>query len=391
MKIIYVDCAAGVSGSALLGAMVNSGIDQDFLLNKIKDIVKGDYKLSFKKATVKDISATRVLLEVPAGEKAVPLVEFIEKEAGNVDSRDIVVDALYNVTMTYAAALSKLQNLPINEITMGQNEIIRMYIIAAGYFTALKILGAKKVLANPIPIYSTKASDSISDPLVLELARGLKVRQAANGSIASDALGVALLAASVDEFGQLPEILVNEIGYGLLENDSKEKATLRIMRGIDQTSGGAGCEKETVMVIETGIDDMNPEFFPYLIDRLLTLGALDAFLTPIYMKKGRPANLLTVLCRKELLEHALATIFKETTTLGVRIREEERRVLGRRFFEVNTPYGKVSVKAGYLGQGGKPVQMAPEFEDCKKIATAQNVPLKEVYAAAQRAADEKIK
>mgnify|MGYP005842732379 CR=1 FL=1 len=149
--------------------------------------------------------------------------------------------------------------------------------------------------------------------------------------------------------------------------------------------------KETVTVIETSIDDMNPQFFPYLIEKLLSAGGLEAFLTPIYMKKGRPGNLLTVLCRKEDLDHLLKIIFTETTTLGVRIREEMRRVLERETFVVVTPFGEITVKAGYLDKNDAPVQIAPEYEDCKELALKQGVPLKEVYVAALRAALDQIK
>ncbi|MCL6638569.1 MAG: LarC family nickel insertion protein [Firmicutes bacterium] len=149
--------------------------------------------------------------------------------------------------------------------------------------------------------------------------------------------------------------------------------------------------EETVTVIETAIDDMNPEIYSYLIDQLLKNGALDAYTIPVYMKKGRPASLLSVICKEEMRERLLEVIFAETTTLGVRMREEKRRVLARKFFDVETPWGKVRIKAGYRnGEGGDPLQIAPEYEDCRKIAEEKGVPLKEVYAAARQAA-EKIK
>lgn len=148
--------------------------------------------------------------------------------------------------------------------------------------------------------------------------------------------------------------------------------------------------KETVMVIETSIDDMNSQIFPYLAEKLLSAGCLDAFITPIYMKKGRPGNLLTALCRKEDLDQALKIIFAETTTLGVRTREESRYILERKIFTVDTPYGEIRVKAGYLDGSSVPVQIAPEFEDCKNIAETGGIPLKEVFTAAVIAAREKI-
>lgn len=150
-------------------------------------------------------------------------------------------------------------------------------------------------------------------------------------------------------------------------------------------------QEETVFVLETAIDDMNPEIYSYIIGRLITEGALDAYASPVYMKKGRPANLLTVICRKEKAEKLMELIFKETTTMGIRFREERRRVLDRSIEEVELSWGKVNVKVGFIDKDKKtPVQIAPEYEDCKKIAEENGVPLKEVYTAA-RAAAEKLK
>jgi hypothetical protein len=147
--------------------------------------------------------------------------------------------------------------------------------------------------------------------------------------------------------------------------------------------------EEKVLVIETGIDDMNPEIYSYLLDKLLKEGALDAFTVPIYMKKNRPANLLSVICREENLEHLLEIVFRETTTLGVRIKEERRRVLYRSFDKVATPWGEVTVKTGYAGEDKKlMIQSAPEYEECRAISETCGVPLKKVYAAALAAFEE---
>ncbi len=142
-------------------------------------------------------------------------------------------------------------------------------------------------------------------------------------------------------------------------------------------------KEEKVTVIETNIDDMNPEIYSYLLDKLIQDGALDAYVMPVYMKKNRPANLLCVICHEQKLEMLLETVFKETTTLGVRIREEKRRVLYRSYAVVKTPWGEVTVKTGYAGEDKNEVlQIAPEYEECKIISEKFGVPLKKVYTAA---------
>lgn len=142
-------------------------------------------------------------------------------------------------------------------------------------------------------------------------------------------------------------------------------------------------KEENIIVLEASIDDMNPEIYSYLIDKLIKEGALDAYLVPAYMKKNRPANLLTVICHEAKLEGLLETVFRETTTLGVRIREEKRRVLARSFEKVKTPWGEVTVKIGYTDEDKKEIlQFAPEYEECKRISESRGVPLKMVYTAA---------
>lgn len=150
--------------------------------------------------------------------------------------------------------------------------------------------------------------------------------------------------------------------------------------------------EETVIVIETAIDDMNPEFYSYIIEKLFQNGALDAYAVPVYMKKGRPANLLTVICKEEKVERVMEIVFTETTTLGVRMREDKRRVLARSFFDVETQWGKVRIKVGYRSEkDGEPLQIAPEYEECRRIAEEKGVPIKEVYAAARMAAEKVIR
>lgn len=144
--------------------------------------------------------------------------------------------------------------------------------------------------------------------------------------------------------------------------------------------------EEKIFVLESAIDDMSPEIYSYLLPKLLQKGALDAYVTPVFMKKNRPGSLLTVICRENSKENLLEQIFKETTTLGVRFREETRRVLSRGFTSVTTPWGEVRIKTGFDGDSEQdPLQISPEYEDCRRVADAHGVPLQEVYAVAKQA------
>ena len=148
-------------------------------------------------------------------------------------------------------------------------------------------------------------------------------------------------------------------------------------------------KEEHIIVIESAIDDMNPELYSYLFEKLIKEGALDAYAAPLYMKKNRPANLLSVICREERLEALLDIVFRESTTMGVRIREEKRRVLPRDYKKAKTPWGEVKVKIGFASEDKKEVlQIAPEYEDCRNISDRSGIPLKQVYSAALLAYEE---
>ncbi len=141
--------------------------------------------------------------------------------------------------------------------------------------------------------------------------------------------------------------------------------------------------EEKVTVVETTIDDMSPEIYSFLFDKLIKDGALDVYVIPVYMKKNRPANLLCVICHEEKLEVLLETVFRETSTLGVRLREEKRRILYRNFEQVDTLWGKVTIKTGFASEDKKEIlQAAPEYEECRSISEKFGVPLQKVYTAA---------
>lgn len=393
MRIIYIDCTAGISGGALLGALVDLGLDREQLVKELQQEIAGVFNVSFNLSFQKEPrrGALRTVLDLPRDGQVTAAGEFIKTFFREESAHNSPHPLLKKIFQEDLAARSRLEGLPPEEVTVTQTEAIKTAILAAGAFAALKQLNFPRIVASPVPIGPPplEGAKDGAGHLVLELAKGAAVRRTSSPSVYVSPAGVAILTRIADEYSELPEMDLEETGYGALD-DYERRSLVRVLCGsIPVTEPSIG-RQETVLVIETGIDDMNPEFLPYLIERLLAAGALDAFLIPIYMKKGRPANLLKVLCKGEKLEQILQIIFKESTTLGVRMHEETRRVLQRSFFKVPTPYGEVTVKAGCAGPETV-LQLAPEFEDCKRIASGTGTPLKEVYAAAQRSAFEKIK
>jgi uncharacterized protein (TIGR00299 family) protein len=197
--------------------------------------------------------------------------------------------------------------------------------------------------------------------------------------------GAAILRNLSQSFGIMPEMRVGGIGYGAGSRELEIPNLLRVCIG---EADEELYEQDEVLLIETNIDDMNPEFFQYVSEKLLVQDALDVYMTPIAMKKGRPGTTLSVLATLDKLDEVLSTLFAETTALGVRIQRVERRKLAREIISVKTRLGDIRVKVAKAG--GEIKNLAPEYEDCRRLAAEQGIPLKEVYDEAKGAAKEAL-
>jgi uncharacterized protein (TIGR00299 family) protein len=215
--------------------------------------------------------------------------------------------------------------------------------------------------------------------------RGIPVSQCDEPHELVTPTGAALLAEFVEDFGPMRGLIAEKIGFGLGTRDNQTRPN--VLRAILGKTASAKTshdwQTDTIAVLETNVDDLNPEILGHFVEQALSAGALDVFHTPIQMKKNRPGVLLTVLCAESDADKFTEMILRETSSFGVRRHTAERRKLAREFSSVKTPYGEVAVKLGKLD--GKVIQAAPEFESCRKLARAAKVPLKSVYEAATRA------
>ncbi|MBI5287169.1 MAG: LarC family nickel insertion protein, partial [Deltaproteobacteria bacterium] len=217
----------------------------------------------------------------------------------------------------------------------------------------------------------------LPSPATLELLKGIPVEPSPVRDEVVTPTGAAIITTVAEGFGTIPKMKIEEVGYGIGDKDFKEIPNLlRIIVG-----EGDGADMERLIVLETNIDDMNPQIYEYLMEVLFDGGALDVFLVPIQMKKGRPAILLHVLCAEGKKDTLMDIIFKESTSIGVRCYPVTRYCLEREIREVSTPYGKVRVKVSK--KDGKVLNIQPEYEDCKRIAREKKVPLKDVISVAQ--------
>lgn len=307
-----------------------------------------------------------------------------------------VKEKAISVFRRIAVAEGKIHGLPSEQVHFHEVGAVDSIVDIVGACIALELLGKPRVLANSVVegtgwINCAHGRFPIPAPATLAILgeRGVPLSQCDEPHELVTPTGAALLAEFVEEFGPMRDLVAEKIGFGLGTRDNKTRPNvLRAILGKAATSKARhDWETDTVAVLETNLDDLNPEILGHFVEQALSAGALDVFHTPIQMKKNRPGLLLTILCTEADADKFTEMILRETSSFGVRRHTAERRKLGREFTSVKTPYGEVTMKLGKLD--GKIIQSAPEFESCKKLARAAKVPLKTIYAAAAKAIKQK--
>jgi len=295
-----------------------------------------------------------------------------------------------------AVAEGKVHGLPPEQVHFHEVGAVDSIVDIVGACVALERLGQPRVLASAVVegtgwLECAHGRYPLPAPATLEVlaARGVTVQQCAEPHELVTPTGAALLAEFVADFGPLPGLKLTRVGYGLGSRDHPTRPNVLravLAEGEDAAARPAhDWETDTVAVLETNLDDVNPEILGHFVEQTLAAGALDVFHTPIQMKKSRPGVLLTVLCQEADADRFTERLLRETSAFGVRRTVAQRRKLRREFRQVHTPYGAIQVKLGLLD--GRAVQVAPEFESCREAALRAGAPLKDVYeAAAQTAA-----
>ncbi len=277
---------------------------------------------------------------------------------------------------------------PAEHVHLHEMGAVDTLVDVTGVLLALHLLGVKRVVVSPVPLgrgtlASSHGQMPLPAPATVALLRGAPVLGVDHAVETVTPTAAALLTEIADEFGAIPAMRLSAIGYGAGDRLTPEPNVLRVLLGETATTASPDLQIETLSLLETNIDDMNPEVYGYIQERLLAAGALDVYLTPILMKKGRPATLLSVLCQPAEAGSLRTALFDETTTLGVRTTEVTRHCLARAIEQVATPFGTLRVKLVQLPGGGS--KAAPEYEDCRQAAEAHGVPLRLVYEAAMLA------
>lgn len=313
----------------------------------------------------------------------------IEEILDHSDLPKEVIAKAKEVFLVIAKAEAKVHGSTVEEIHFHEVGAIDTIIDVVGNILALQYLGIEKVFTTPVNtgfgfVECAHGQMPVPTPATAELLQGIPNYRGTVEKEMTTPTGAALLKVLASPVKEVPDGFSGEtIGYGAGTRDVEIPNVLRVTMGLRNETvgnGNSGSAVERLLFLECNLDDLNPEIMPYVLEKLLAAGALDAWLQPVIMKKGRPAQTLKVLCSPEQRQVMEQIMFTQTTTLGVRAYYVERTALERRWKTVQTPWGEVRVKEGLLD--GKVVNAVPEFEDCKKIAEANGVPLKAVETAA---------
>ena len=385
MKIIYFDCFSGISGDMILGALIDLGLDITFLKKELGKLNLGDYSIESKKIVKNGIAATKFdVIAKNSGRHEERNLNEINKIIDNSQLDSQIRDTIKKIFLKIANAEAKVHNKPINDIHFHEVGAIDTIIDIAGSVMGLKKLGIDKIYCSKLNVGTGFVEFShgkfpVPAPATAEILKGVPIYHNNIEAELVTPTGAAIITTLAGKFGEMPAMKVEKIGYGSGSKDLQQPNVLRIFLGEnseEKHKRGDGIF-DTINIIETNIDNMNPEIYPYIIDKLMEDGALDAYLTNIIMKKGRPAIKLIVLAEIKDTDKLCNIIFDETTTLGLRIFRSERKILKREIRAIKTKYGNVRVKISKFENEIK--NITPEYEDCVGIAKKYKIPLKTVY------------
>jgi uncharacterized protein (TIGR00299 family) protein len=383
MKIAYFDCIAGASGDMILGALLDAGLSEAQLKEQLARLHLPGFDIRSQRVVKQGISAVKadVLVADERSERRLADIRAVVQESDLAD--DIRTQAI-SIFDRLGQVEAEIHGIPAEQVHLHELGGLDTIVDVVGTLVGLKALEVTRVYASSVSLgggFATGAHGAIPLPAPATLAL-LKDIPVVGRDLEMELVtptGAVLLASLVESFGPIPPMALKSVGYGAGGRDLPVPNVLRLLLGEQAVPNSA--TRETLVTLETNIDDLNPQTYEYVMARLLEAGALDVTLSPLQMKKERPGTQLWVLCRPGDADRLAKIIFTETSTLGIRKQQVERLSLARSIETVETPYGTIRVKIAELG-GGQ-VKIAPEYEDCRRLAQEQQVPLGKVFQAAE--------
>jgi len=379
--LAYFDCFSGISGDMTMGALIDLGVPLEWLNESLQSLPLQGVELSLTSISRMGIYAKRlrVYVKEDSHERHYEDIKYLIE---NSQLSSQVKETSSKIFSVLAHAEAEIHGCPIDHVHFHEVGGIDAIADIVGTALCLEYLGITRIAASAIPLGTGFVSCRhgilpLPAPATVAILSGVLVYGTDIDKELVTPTGAAIIKSLSESFGEMPEMTINKIGYGAGERNLEDRPNLlRIITGHPKATKSLNDE---IMVIETSIDDMNPEIFGFLMEKLFEDGALDVYWIPVFMKKNRPGTLIQVLCRKEKKDALIARILSETTSLGVRFYAAHRQILAREQAEVETAFGKIQMKRITSPDGN--FRLIPEYEVCKKIAIEKNMPLKAVYDA----------
>lgn len=373
----------------ILGSLIDAGLPLDFLRRELVKLNLPPFDLTAEKTHKNHLSGTQIMIRIPE-EHHHRTLENICALIRKSSLPDRVKETGITIFTRLAEVEGKIHNKPPESVHFHEVGAVDSIVDIMGAAIGFHKLEIEAVYASPLPLGRgpIECAHGVLPgpaPATLELLKDIPVVPSDMEQELVTPTGAAILSSLSAAFGPIPEMIIENIGYGLGMKDLKIPNLLRIIIG-NQTLAD---QSDTVQLIETNIDDMNPQFYDYIMECLFEAGALDVFMTQVIMKKNRPGIVLSILAVPELVNRLTEILFRETTTLGVRISEvKKRKVLDRQIISVSTQWGQGHVKIRILASGEKSAE--PEYRDCKSLAQKNRVPIQLVYQSLKREAEKQF-
>jgi uncharacterized protein (TIGR00299 family) protein len=381
MRICYLDCFSGISGNMLLGALLDAGLSEALLRAELDKLKLTSWRLEIKPVVKAGLRA--VMVKVRAEVEQYRHLADIQALLGKSELDAVLIHRALAVFQRLAEAEARVHGMTVEEVHFHEVGAVDAIIDIVGAVVGLHHLGINEIVCSPLPmprgwVRCAHGELPLPAPAVCELLKGVPVQGENLAQELVTPTGAALAVELSRSFGPLPPMFIEQTGYGAGSRERRDRRPnlLRLLIGRRQPVE----EPQLVEVIETQVDDWNPEFWPHVSARLLAAGALDVSLLPIQMKKGRPGFLLRLLADPAHATQLKELVLSETSAIGLRFHNMQRMTLPRTVVELETPWGIVRGKKVELPDGSSRIK--PEYEDCARLAKKSGSSLQQIHAAA---------
>jgi uncharacterized protein (TIGR00299 family) protein len=379
MRTAYLDCFSGISGDMFVGALLDAGLSFDKLKDTLGSLPLDGYSLEVKREKKNDVTGTRFIVRPDKKVHGHRGLGDIKGIIGKGDLSDRVKEGCFRIFESIALEEGRIHNLPPGEVHFHEVGAVDSIIDIVAAAFGVESLGIASISASSLPLGSgiTETAHGripIPAPATIALLKGVPVYDSGLRHELVTPTGAALIKEFASSFGTMPPMIIEGVGYGAGSRDLPDRPNLlRIIIGKERSEGHI----DTVVILDANLDNANPEWLGFMMDRLFESGALDVYFSPIQMKKNRPGIHVQVIGPPHKKDPLMDILFKESTTLGVRFSYSSRKTLERSQVEIDSPWGKMAVKKVVWPDGSFSLQ--PEYESCRKIAEEKGLPLKEIY------------